>query len=52
MLGVLFEGSLGFWRVQAGAELREESEAVNESFWDAPGVEIEAKQDFGFWAVT
>ena len=35
---------MGFWRVQAGAELREESEAVNESFRDATGVEIEAKQ--------
>ena len=35
----------------AGAELREESEAVNESFWDATGVEIEAKQVLGFvWA--
>ena len=43
-LGVL-EG-LGGW------ELREDSEAVNESLWDAPGVEIEAKQDFGFWATT
>ena len=30
----LLGGSLGFWRVQAGAELREESEALNES---APG---------------
>ena len=52
MLGFVFEGSLGFWRVQAGAELRQDSEAVNESFWDAPGVEIGAKQDFGFWAMT
>ena len=26
--------------------MREESEAVNESFWDAPGVEIEACADF------
>ena len=51
-IGILFEGSLTFWRVQAGADLREESEAVNESFWDAPGVEIEAKQDLGnFWAI-
>ena len=28
--------------------MREESEAVNESFWDATGVEIEAKQVLGF----
>ena len=36
-----------------GAEWREGSEAVNESFWDAIGVEIEAnKIDFGFWAMT
>ena len=27
--------------------MREESEAVNESFWDATGVEIEAKQVLG-----
>ena len=27
--------------------MREDSEAVNESFWDAPGVEIEAKQVLG-----
>ena len=47
MLGFVFEWSLTFWRVQAGAELREESEAVNESFWDATGVEIEAKQVLG-----
>ena len=52
MLEILFEGSLGFWRVQAGAELREESEAVNESFWDATGVEIEAKQVLGKMRVT
>ena len=32
-----------------GGEWREDSEAVNESFWDAPGVEIEAKQDLGFF---
>ena len=43
---------MGLWRGQAGAERREDSDAVNESFWDAPGVEIEAKQDFGFWART
>ena len=42
----------------AGGELREDSEAVNESFWDAPGVEIEAKQDLrvleglGGWGVA
>ena len=36
----------------AGAELREESEAVNESFWDATGVEIEAKQVLGKMRVT
>ena len=40
----------GVWRSggwPAGAELREESEAGNESFWDATGVEIEAKQVWG-----
>ena len=47
MFDFLGGGSLGFWRVHAGAELREESEAVNESFWDATGVEIEAKQVLG-----
>ena len=52
MLETFFEWSLGFWRVQAGAELREESEAVNESFWDATGVEIEAKQVLGKMRVT
>ena len=31
-----------------GAEWRADSEAVNESFWDATGVEVEAKQDFSF----
>ena len=50
--GIFFGGSLTFWRVQAGAELREESEAVNESFWDATGVEIEAKQVLGKMRVT
>ena len=29
-----------------GGEWREDSEAVNESFWEAPDVEIEAGQDF------
>ena len=46
--GSFFGASLGFWGVQAGADLREESEAVNESLWDAPGVEIKAKQDLVF----
>ena len=32
--------------------MREESEAVNESFWDTTGVEIEAKQVLGFWVMT
>ena len=32
--------------------MREESEAVNESFWDATGVEIEAKQVLGKMRVT
>ena len=32
--------------------MREESEAVNESFWDATGVEIEAKQVLGKMHVT
>ena len=35
-----------------GAELRQESDVVNESFWDAPGVEIGAKQVSEFWAMT
>ena len=50
--GFFFEWNLGFWRVYAGVEWREDSEAVNESFWDAPGVEIGAKRDLEFWAVT
>ena len=29
--------------------MREESEAVNESFWDAPGAEIEAFSGFMVW---
>ena len=41
------EGIRGSGGWPAGAEWREESEAVNESFWDATGVEIEAKQDLG-----
>ena len=44
--GIFGEGNLGFWRGQGGGEWREDSEAVNESFWDAPGVEIEARQVF------
>ena len=32
--------------------MREDSGAVDESFWDASGVEIGAGQDLGFWAVT
>ena len=28
--------------------MREDSEAVNESFWDAPGVEIEAGKILDF----
>ena len=50
--GIFGEANFGFWRVEGGGEWREDSEAVNESFWDAPGVEIGAKQDFGFWAMT
>ena len=49
--GIFWGWNLGFWRVWAGAEWREDSEAVNESFWDAPGVEIEAKQDLEAWRV-
>ena len=50
--GFFVGGNLVFWRVWRGGEWREDSETVNESFWDAPGVEIEAKQDLGFWART
>ena len=35
----------GSGRVRGGGEWREDSEAVNESFWDAPGVEIGVGQD-------
>ena len=36
--------SLMLWRAYAGREYRQDSEAVDESFWDGQGVEIEAKQ--------
>ena len=45
LTGFLLKGISGHWRLQGGGEWREDSEAVNESFWDAPGVEIEAKLD-------
>ena len=46
---VIFLGwNLGLWRVQAGREHLQDSDGVNESFWDGHGVEIEARQFLTF----